>query len=77
MSFIGFGALTGTVTAVLRWPLLFFLIFATLVFLYRHGPYSAPARFAWISVGGVLRPSPGLAPPHCCPGISRMLAITM
>lgn len=53
MSFIGFGALTGTVTAVLRWPLLFFLIFATLVFLYRHGPYSAPARFAWISVGGV------------------------
>jgi membrane protein len=53
MSSIGFGALTGTVTAVLRWPLLFFLIFATLVFLYRHGPYSAPARFAWISVGGV------------------------
>jgi membrane protein len=53
MSFVGFGGLAGLITSLLRWPLLFFLILGTLVFLYRHGPYRATARMPWVVVGGL------------------------
>jgi membrane protein len=53
MSFVGFGGITGTITSVLRWPVLFFLILGTLIFLYRHGPYRTRARMPWVVVGGI------------------------
>jgi membrane protein len=53
MSFVGFGGLTSTGTAILRWPLLFLLVLGTIVFLYRHGPDRRPAPLPWILMGAV------------------------
>jgi membrane protein len=53
LSPIGLGSAAGTLTRVLRWPVLLLVLLIGLAALYRYGPYRRAARWQWVSVGSV------------------------
>jgi membrane protein len=53
-SFLGLGSETGTLIAVLRWPVLVATLLLGLAVLYRFGPNRTKPRWQWVSVGSVV-----------------------
>jgi membrane protein len=64
---LGRPALENPVIGFLRWPVMFALILLGLAMLYRHGPSRRPAKWRWISFGGVFAGSAWL-------GVSSLLS---
>jgi membrane protein len=53
LSPIGLGSLTETLTRVIRWPVLLFVLLIGLAVLYRYGPDRRVARWQWVTVGSI------------------------
>jgi membrane protein len=53
LSPIGLGGVTETLTRVVRWPTLLFVLLIGLALLYRYGPDRRMARWQWVSIGSV------------------------
>ena len=53
LSPIGLGSAAGTLTRILRWPVLLLVLLVGLAALYRYGPYRRAARWKWVSIGSV------------------------
>jgi len=51
---IGFGASTGSIVRIVRWPALVLGMSAGLAILYRYGPSRREAKWEWLSVGTVV-----------------------
>jgi membrane protein len=53
VSYLGLESATGTLVAILRWPLLLATLLIGLAILYRFGPSRTEARWQWLSVGSI------------------------
>ena len=54
MKFVGLAATTEKLLNILRWPVLFVTIVASLGFIYRYGPSRADARWRWVTWGSIV-----------------------
>jgi membrane protein len=54
MKFVGIAATTEKLLDILRWPVLFVTIVASLGFIYRYGPSRADARWRWVTWGSIV-----------------------
>ena len=54
LKFLGLTATTEGLLAVLRWPILFVTIVASLGFIYRYGPSRKDARWRWVTWGSIV-----------------------
>ena len=54
LKFVGLPAATERLLAILRWPVLFASIAASLAFIYRYGPSRRDARWRWVTWGSVV-----------------------
>ena len=51
LNFVGFGAWSGNLLSLARWPALMVLLCLMLAFIYRYGPSREHARWQWVSWG--------------------------
>jgi membrane protein len=54
MKFVGLATTTEKLLDILRWPVLFATIVASLGFIYRYGPSRADARWRWVTWGSIV-----------------------
>jgi membrane protein len=54
MKFVGLTTTTEKMLDILRWPILFVTIVASLGFMYRYGPSRADARWRWVTWGSIV-----------------------
>jgi membrane protein len=54
LKFFGLTATTEGLLAILRWPILFVTIVASLGFIYRYGPSRRDARWRWVTWGSIV-----------------------
>ncbi|MBM9606058.1 YihY/virulence factor BrkB family protein [Desulfopila inferna] len=54
LKYIGLSGMAGTLTSILRWPLLAFFVIMGLGLLYRYAPHRNQAQFKWINWGAII-----------------------
>jgi membrane protein len=54
MKFVGLATTTEWLLAILRWPILFVAIVASLACIYRYGPSRRDARWRWVTWGSIV-----------------------
>jgi membrane protein len=54
LKFVGLPSATERLLAILRWPILFASIAASLAFIYRYGPSRRDARWRWVTWGSIV-----------------------
>ena len=54
LKFVGLPTSTERLFGILRWPILFATIAATLAFIYRYGPSRRDARWRWVTWGSIV-----------------------